>query len=97
MPHSTRTHEPSPSIATTPFTPFGSEYPSIDGPTSGDRLKHDCQSRDVRSDNSRSAGAGGGRSSGGTHVPSKRCSCVVTCEEESNGEYIEDIEDKGQS
>ena len=31
------------------------------------------------------------------YVPSKRCSCVVTCEEESNGEYIEDIEDKGQS
>ena len=28
------------------------------------------------------------------YAPSKRCSCVVTCEEESNGEYIED---KGQS
>src|SRR5664280_101822 len=27
------------------------------------------------------------------YVPSKRCSCVITCEEESNGEYIED---KGQ-
>jgi hypothetical protein len=28
------------------------------------------------------------------YVSPKRCSCVVTCEEESNGEYIED---KGQS
>jgi len=31
MPHSTRTHEPSPSIATTPFTPFGSNSCSLHG------------------------------------------------------------------
>ena len=24
------------------------------------------------------------------YVSSKRCSCVVTCEEETNGEYTED-------
>ena len=52
-----RPHESSPSNARTPSTPFGSDSYSLDGPASGDRLKHDCQSRDVRSDDSRRCGS----------------------------------------